>query len=339
MINNQSVLEAQNTENQKNMIRNEVELLEKSNLVKATGIAFDFERADRFWESKYGIITTPLLLNERGSAKLYDNKKWKSILQNDSFLNIVGRDYVVYPNEEVLANTQSLLQADPTLKLLETDERGMENPRFTNHGLNMFITLISEENSFKVKDSHEVGDLVKVGVMIRNSLGGGMGLGADLFTYRLGCLNGAVFKSFDLGNDYMRHYGKNVEKVTNAMRELITNSLGRVEDIKNFYEKMAEKKLGEGNRMSVFKRLEPHISDKYYPDYVEIEAVKISKDQPPDHVFHVPDEAKSYSMWRIFNDFTQKVWHSKDLRLEAKRGCTMKLHQIIIDSLKDSKVN
>jgi hypothetical protein len=335
MKNNQSILEQKSKEN---MIQEQVELLDAENKVKSTGLEFDFEHADRFWEAKYGIIQPPILLRERGTKKLYDNKKWKAILQNDDFINQVGRYYVLYPNEEVVSNTNDLVKADPTLKLLQ--ERGVPNPRFTNHGLNMFMTLISEEHSFKVKDSHEVGDLIQVGVMIRNSMGGGMGLGADLFTYRLGCLNGAVFRSFDLGNDYMRHYGKDVAKVTNAMRDLINNSLSRVEDVKNFYEKMATKKLGDNNRMRIMKQLEnAYLPQRYFPDYVEIEDVKISKDEPSDKVYRIPSEAKSYSMWRVFNDFTQKVWHSKDIRLDAKRKYTVKLHQIIIDALKDSKVN
>lgn len=318
-------------------IDQEIETINLEQRIKATGLIFDEKNVDRTWEAAYGIVGKNILLNERGTNKLYDNRKLKSILEYDSFVNVVGRNYVIYPNQEVIKNTNTLIQADPTLKLLE--EPNQENPKYTNHGLNMFITLISDENSFKIKDSHEVGDLIQVGVVIRNSLGGGMGLGADLFTYRLSCLNGAIFKSYDLGNDYMRHYGKNPEKVTNAMRNLITHSLERVQDIKNFYQKMAEKKLGDNNRQSVFKKLSLFIPQKSYPAYVDIEAKRLNKDSPLEYTFTISEDTKKLSMWQVFNDFTKNIWHADVINFEAKRYQTMKLHQIIIDSLRDGKVN
>jgi hypothetical protein len=160
-----------------------------------------------------------------------------------------------------------------------------------------------------------------------------MGLGIDLFTYRGICQNGAVFGYGEIGNDFMRHFGKNTEKITNNMSEMIKDNLGRFEDIKNFYDAMASKKLGENNRKSIFKKLEPHVPFKSFPDYVEIEKVKLNKDSAIDHIYSIKKEARNYSMWKVFNDLTENVWHNKKLRMDAKREQTLKIHQIVIDSL------
>jgi hypothetical protein len=59
-------------------------------------------------------------------------------------------------------------------------------------------------NSPEVIDNKGMKDEVRVGCVIRNSLGAGVALGADLFTYRLICENGAIAKGRDLGSIAIR---------------------------------------------------------------------------------------------------------------------------------------
>lgn len=296
--------------------------------IRASGMHFNDENADRFWEEKHGIVTKPVELVDAITGDFYDNGKWKAITQHENFLNQVSRMYVVFPNEEVIDITYKLLNQDDDLEMLG-------EPKFTNHGLNLYITIISKKHKMIVESSDVENDEVNLGVIVRNSLGGGLALGTDTFTYRRICFNGAVFGYNDLGSDSMRHYGKNVEKITRLMRETITRGLGHFEDIHKYYEKLATSKLGE--KSLIFGRLfNDGISAKYFPTFVDIDTQKITgsmgENLGNEHIFSYSKDYANTSLWSIFNDFTKGIWHSKDLRMDSKRFMTKRLHQVLIET-------
>jgi hypothetical protein len=329
--NNINKLETETLETQAT-IESDVMLLKPGQYVEAVGRQFDFEHANRYWEAQYGIVEPPSILVDRFGNR-YDDRKYKGIFQNGKLLKEPSRDYVTFPNEEMI-NVVKRLVGDGSTKL-----RIWKEPEFSNHGLNCHVTVLSTEHGKVIEGSNEKNDFVRLGIVVRNSVGGGLALGTDLFTFRDVCQNGAIFEYEDIGHQSMRHYGKDSAKITRLMRELIESSVNRIEEIYNYYERMTRFKLRE--RQYVIPDLRHYIPEKYFPDYVDFYKEKIATEIGAEGKatqtktvtkIDIDEKAKDMTLWEVFNSFTKNLWHS-DLNMEHKRFTTMNLHKIIIDAV------
>lgn len=315
----------------------EIPILPRGQYVRVVAREYDFSRASSFW-SKYGYEEVPSIV-VTDEDKRYDDLKYKGIFQHRKLIADVSRLNVLFPNEEAEAISK-LLVGDGTNGL-----RLLGEPKYTNHGLNIYIPIISDKMSRKIEGSDSNNDIVRLGVIIRNSMGSTPGqrlaLGTELFTFRDLCENGAVFGHEEIGHMSINHYGKDTEKITNMMRELIFSSVGKIEEIFNYYEGMTQVKVGE--RLYIANKLGEHIPDRFFPNYIAIdkekEVTKIGAEGQAleSHIkktYRIENSSKDLTLWNVFNDFTKSLWHDKELAFDKKRKATVNLHKIVIDAIK-----
>lgn len=250
--------------------------------VKATDLPFDFKRTDYTWNDKYGITTVPLLVKAK-SGELYDDKRLKGIFIDGNYRKIVSRLYVVYPNEEVDAFLKD------NAKRLNLEIRNTYESHYGDAKYWELLHSTMEENiEYKKKN-----DVLRVGVMVRNSLGTYVSLGADLFTWRVVCENGMVTRGHDMGFA-LRHVGKNPQKLFDAFQQGIESVLNKTKVLIEYYKKAANVRMNKAIAEALAKRLPV----KKFPscmtyDYKKHETVLLRNDD----------------MWKAFNDVTERLWH------------------------------
>lgn len=303
----------------------EIELLPMGTPVQdIVRLPLDLKNPDLTW-AKYGTITYKLNLQNK-YGKVYDNGQLKCITQNNFALAVVKRAYIVLPHEPIDEIVNEFVD-NPSNGLRLLDE-----PKVTAHGINKYWLLIDDKHALKVRDSFEKNDEIKFGVAIRNSIGGRLAFGCDLFTYRTICMNGAVYGYNDLGSFSMRHFGYDVEKMTNALFSTLRDQLGRASEIMHYYNKFAQTKLG--NNKPLFEKLAEHISLKYLPNEDEGLIVKQpNKKKGQERSFVIKQNLQEQSLWKLFNTITANVWHEKALSFDMIRHSTKKLHETLIEEV------
>lgn len=284
-------------------------------------LPLDLKHPDLTWQ-KYGTITYPINLQNK-YGKVYDNGQLKCITQNKYAIAVVKRAYTVFPHDPIDEMVNEFVE-NPANGLRLLDE-----PKITSHGINKYWLLIDDKHTFKVEDSFEKNDEMKFGVAIRNSIGGRLAFGCDIFSYRSICMNGAVWGYKDLGSFSMRHFGSDVERMTNALFSTLRDQLGRASEIINYYNKFAQTKLG--NNKDLIEKLAENISLKYLPDEDEGLIVKLpNKKKGQERTFTLKKNLQEQSLWDVFNIVTRNLWHQKDLSFDMVRHGTKQLHEVMI---------
>lgn len=275
--------------------------------VTATDLPFDSKKTDRTWYDKYGIETKNLLVHSKG-GELYDDRKYKGIFIDDKYKNLVSRYRIIYPNEEV---DNFLIGYAEKLKL------GIKKRYWSHYGDAQYWELLSEEFNEQV-EYKGLSDVIKIGCIVRNSLSTNVALGADAYTWRVFCENGAVARGKDFGFA-LRHVGKDPEKMINAFMHGLDKILVDSKELIEYYRKAA------GLRMN--KKIADHIAKrmpvKAFPscmtyDYKTHKAILLREDD----------------LWKSFNDVTERVWHperfnQKETGFLNKQGIEIAMHSIL----------
>jgi len=193
--------------------------------------------------------------------------------------------------------------------------------------------LINDDHQVKIKNSYQDNDYIKFGVAIRNSVGGRLAFGVDLFTYRSICNNGAIFGFKDFGSYSLRHFGSNVVDMSRMLFDNLREQLGKASEIIHWYDRFAVKKLGDNKVAStnMLKTLSDHIALKYFPDWIKIVEKDSKKGQ--ERKIIIPHTEVNRTYWELFNEFTASLWHEKELSFDAVRRCTKTLHEVMISSI------
>jgi len=274
--------------------------MEKSELKDSVEVALG--KRDGTW-GKYGIFEAPVLF---GTTSKYESN-YKAVVKQDKLAAIVSRGYTVIPNEEVLQIIR---------------EAGFEPQRVTygRGGNLMFAELLDER--FEGEEV-QVGDLVKVGVVVRNSIDGSSSFGADAFTYRLACLNGAVAKGKRFDAIMMRHVGDRA-KLIEQFRGNVLDVMEKAADLISFYKTAAIVRLNEELAQKIllagipFKYLPPYVTPERDPETGKLRTIVVGE----------------YSLWDTFNDITAKLWHSEKLRMEGIVEHEKALHEVLLEAVK-----
>jgi hypothetical protein len=235
---------------------------------------FDFKNAGTTWKEKYG-ITEPPLLAHGADGQLYDDGRFKGIFKHGKYNKIVGRNYTVLPNEEV----RELLN---------------EYINSTNSGLKIAKEYTSHHDDamyWQVMSS-EVKEVTK----------GDEALGADLFTFRLICKNGAIAKGQDLGSIAIRHLGDK-DKMLLAFGNGIEHILDRTVDLIKYYKAATKMKVTK----LIAEQWAKRIPQRALPQAIEVDTKsgKVVLTGTP-------------NLWESFNDITANAWKN------LKRGEEMK---------------
>jgi Domain of unknown function (DUF932) len=167
---------------------------------------------DSTWK-QYGLYSATLLQGVPGNLSESPYKrinKGRNFHDPESLIAIVGREYVLLPNEEVKRIMDNLA---PKYHLT------LHESAFSKKGYSMFLTYLEPgEKGLEIVP----GDIVKFGIMARNSINGTMGLSIDAFTMRLVCGNGAIQRT-DTISTYRKH--------TSGLKEIVPLLESRIEAI------------------------------------------------------------------------------------------------------------
>lgn len=277
--------------------------------VPAVDLPFDFKRTDRRWEDKYGITSVPLLVKS-DAGKIYDDRRLKGIFVNGRYKRIVSRKYTVFPNQEAEILVHKF-----------AEEKGLEvtKTHTSHYGDAMYWQILDTKNAPEViqKWLDETNDNVQVGCVVRNSLGCGVSLGADLFTYRLICSNGAIAKGRDLGSIAIRHIGKEQE-MYEMFADGIEDIIHRTKQLTSMY-RLATRMTVNRKMADEFKRLIPR---RALPRCMEIDE-KTGKFQL----------VSQETLWDAFNDVTDSAWHYKKAGFLTTKEITNGAHHILIHAV------
>lgn len=280
--------------------------------VRVVDMPFDYKNKVTTWQKQYGITEVPLHVRA-ADGQVYDPKKYKGVFKDDLYKCIVGRNYVVYPNEEL----------DQVLhKWVDRPGSGLKIVKqyFSHHGDASYWQIMSDKYAEVQK-----GDKIQIGCVVRNSIGTYVALGADLFTFRLLCSNGAIAKGSDLGSIAIRHIGDREVMVKEFSRGL-EHILERTSGLIDYYRQAAKLKVNQLIAESWAKR----IPQRALPKQIEVDTKsgKVTLTGQP-------------NLWTSFNDITADVWkntnHGEPMKNETgfstKHYLTMYAHKVMIQAI------
>jgi len=272
--------------------------------VQTVTMPFDFDRKDTTW-NKYGIMTAPLL-QEALDGTVYADNKLMGIFRKEKIKRLTSRKYVIFPNKEC-----DLVVGDFLDKYADKYRLKLHKTHFAYNGDAKYWEIRSSKK-YKI----DTGDEVQLGVVVRNSLACNVSFGADIFTFRLVCQNGAISKGKDLLSLKIKHYGKDSLKL---MQESLTR---RIHDL--FYE--GELLLDQYRiatklkvRQEAAEQIVRKVSHKYIPEYIEWD---VERKQVILRDTTVP-------WWKLFNDVTKSVWHNNAINFLTKADITNVMHSVM----------
>lgn len=251
------------------------------------------------WE-QYGIHEAPILL-EGTDQKERESKQYKAILRKDRLTAIVSTKYTLYPNEEAIKDINEAIAGTSFHPHQE---------KFSRNGNAIYKTYLSDDWKREV----EVGDIVQLGFMLRNSIDGSTGFGIELFSYRLVCKNGAVAPGAALGRISRMHVG-DFSRAMLGLKEQIFRLMQVGEDLIQTYRKWTQIRINQKLAEVLAKSAIPN---KYLPDYIDVtKEGSISLLQTP-------------TLWTVFNDVTQAVWHNNKLQPQTIVQHTEAVHNLLV---------
>jgi hypothetical protein len=246
----------------------------------------DFEKADRTF-ANYGLIQAPLLY--KGSRI-----PMKAILKNDKVVSIVGRGYKLLPNN-VVTQVAEKIASIYQLEKSSFPRVGGIYERLEYGGLRGFWTLVLPDE-YKVED-----ETLHLGFQLRNSEDGRLSFGADLFTYRVACANGAIVKSGHLAIKTAFKHTKGLEIDEAKLQQIIFNLINSGEAVLERYKEMMRVKLNE----EIFERLK-RIPKKYFPEIFRAKELQA-------------ELIEATTKWELYNDLTANIWHNRKTSMFTKR--------------------
>ena len=214
-------------------------------------------------------LYTPLVIDRWGrySTENVNLRYWK---HNDQYKKLLNSSNTFYPFEEVEAQIEKISD-----KLAQ--ERGIHirqygSPTYSHNEYSKYWTILSDK--FVDVDSN---DKIQAGATIRNGIGTSVALGADLYTFREICSNGASVKAKEFGSISITHAIKDTNRITELFTEGLTAIFDKVSEIVEYDRRAKQKKLTQELAEKIYVRT--RIADKYYPQYITIDKQKKTNDE------------------------------------------------------------
>lgn len=274
--------------------------------IRAVDLPFQFDKSDRTWYDKYGIEAVPLWVR-RADGKLFDDRHFKGIFIDGKYRRIVSRYYILFPNQEL----DSFLRENAKRLGIE-----IRKTYQSHYGDAMYWELLSEDIKEQVEYADK-GDVVRCGAVVRNSLGASVALGADIFTFRVWCENGAVARGNDMSFT-LKHVGREYEKLFESFKKGIDEIMVKTQLMIEYYKKFA---LTRMNRR-IAKELGKRIPVKHFPDCMAY-----------DYRTHETILKREDNLWESFNQITESVWHNEKVGFANKSSIEQATHRVLINAV------
>jgi len=278
-----------------------------------------FDKPDETW-AKYNLFQNPIMIGNTRTG-------YKAILRGEKLVAISHQSYKLYPHEEALAMADDLartVNAKPIGRVPNAghlilrgtardnatgDARGFEHITASTQGnrMNAFYLLEQEH-----KITNEKGDVVQVGFSVHNAIDGSRTFGADGFTFRLICTNGAIVRDKSIA--WLRFvHSKNMDISKKNMTQSLSQLVERTKYLVTVYQQWSKLELEK----KIAEQLVQRIPDKYLPDFIETEKDKFSR------------IVGKHSLWDTYNAITQPLWHGKG-EMVYKENLYEKLHRTLV---------
>jgi len=253
-----------------------------------------FGELDKTWQ-QYDLYQAPLHFNNQQT-------QYKAIIYNGKIAAIVGKGYELFPNEEALkiADRAARIVGLEPFKMKVPGIETEDNVLYNKDRTRIRAIYIPKNGEIKITDR----DFCKVGVQIYNSIDSTSAFGVGLFTFRGACSNGVIFgyrKICGIRKIHTKSLSAAIDTLKNRIAAIMDQASRVVAD----YREMTQIKLTEELAEQIKKS---RISKRVLPDYLKEEEVKLPR----------------VSVWDLYNDVTEAIWHN------AKAGMRTKTHQFQI---------
>jgi len=267
---------------------------------------------DDTW-SKYGLQVVSLGLNGQDTGR-----RW--ILKNGEFVADVSKWYELLPNEvvvEVADDVAAELGAKPFHEFGgDWFYRMHEHVIQCGHKIH---ALYAWDEPVDLGD----GDTIQLGYAVHNSIDGSMGFSVGLFTFRHACANmvwmgfrgkGMDFDDRNVLASYYRVHIKGLEidreELKARIKTVINKGLEVAETYKRWREEVIDKRIAE--------RLYKVLPKSVLPEWLQVEEPK---------AIEVP---QATTVWTVYNDITQAIWHNAKTSDMTKIQHFKKLHSVLV---------
>ena len=240
-------------------------------------------------------IGIPYLRTETGLKRL----KKKVVLRNKKGLEvvaIVGTGFALVPNELVEEITEKAIVAYGLTRLQIAKGK---------HNNTLRIDLLTEK-----REEVKPGDVIQLGVSVRNSIDGTSALAVDLLSYRLKCRNGAVAKSSDI-SFAVKHVG-DAQTLINAFHKAIAQVMERFDSLLTLYRRMASIAM---TKEHAEKLLELNLPEMYY----SMAGITLHNGEIKIR--------ESTTLWEAFNGITYTLTHRSKANPIAKAYISHRVHR------------
>lgn len=294
-----------------------------------------YDDPDKTFE-QYGHLLYPILIKDH-YGKIDKGSGYKLWQQNGDFKKFLTDHTSFYPHEEVTTQLKNIFEnelVDSGMKIQKTyDSHG---------GFSNYWECLSDRFDTGIEDSYRKGDVVQVGISVRNGIGTSVALGIDVFTNCVACSNGAIARGQDLGSFSVSHI-TDYNKMKNRFLEAIPNAIHHAKKLIDYYQKSVYVKMNQKLAEEIYDKT--HFSDKYYPEYFGIdpdEKKKLLETKKPSKItgkelIHY-NGGDNVQLWKTFNDMTHDIWKSERLHFSGKRGAEITLHNELISIVNRNKV-
>jgi hypothetical protein len=282
-----------------------------------------YNEPDRTFE-KWGHILKPTLANANNNIIKSGYRCWK---QDGDFMDFINKNTVFYPHEAVHDHVQKTVNTslkDSKLQLIKEYD--------THKGRSHYWEYVSDLRDNVIKGSLKVNDIVQVGMIIRNGIQTDIALGIDFFTKRLSCTNGAISAARSEGNISISHVGT-YEYMRDRFTEAIPYAIEKAKELIYYYQESAYIKANQKLAEEFYSQLRNKITPSYFPDNFNLDLDKAKAEPEAISKIVKYEPKKEEKLWDVFNNFTEKIWHSEKLSFTGIRKTETALHKVLIAQL------
>jgi hypothetical protein len=254
-------------------------------------------------------------------------KYWE---QNGEFRKILAKSTPVYPFEQLEEDLKIVIHEH-----LKDSGFRIIDKYYSHNGFTGYWTLISDLRQI-VRGSYVRDDIVEIGIAIRNGIATGVALGADFFTNRLICQNGAVGRGDNFGSISIRHVGDQ-KSMIELFKQKIPEVIKIGQGIVKYYEMATGLRFNEAMAKRIYKKT--GIAQKYFPEYFGVDPDQKDVDKQ----VNITEQARNLTVWEVFNDLTKPLTESLRSSQKIHLGFssfseqTRKLHRELVNIVDDNR--
>lgn len=275
----------------------------------------------------------PLVRFSPANNKAYNDKNRKVLyVENDKQFLQVGKDM---PYSQPVITHEFLFDSLKSIAEEHSDEYEIALDKIYDdrRGYRINITMFSPRFDKEVPDSYRIGDVIRIGAMVRNGIDEGMGVGIDAFTFAVKCANGSIGRGKDLGSQSWVHKGLEdtlKEHVLDGLEQMIDIS----EELANYQIASNRIKMRHTDIQQIYENI--LLADRYYDDKYFL--LNPEEKKTEDRIKLQKGLDGNITLWEGYNALTAPIWHSENLGFGGKSNTLRQLNNQLVAIVKRENV-